>query len=394
MAVLIYPPTIDWNWMKLRPQLLLEQFAKDGHEVYYCNKTQEPLRASKYTQVSNHLTVVHDNRHFLRHVVPQLVRSKKKIILWVTCAKQYIFAEQYFPSAVVFDFVDDFPVWAPYLEDMLIQSDIVFTASRPLQEKIRSISPVHRCELVRNGVNPEQYRLDPASPPVMPSDFPQGGGPVIGYAGAMASWVDKDLVRRIAQQIPEARIVIVGAELGAKAAFTAKNVHYLGMKPEEELPTYLHHFDACIIPFKKNGVTLATNPLMMYQYLAAGKPVVTVDLPETRDIPEVYAASTHDEFVARLRSVLSTEFVFNRSAAKRWLSQNTWRSRYVQARSALAEILPHILSDQDGAEANGTELDRLMERVIHKMEKASKQQPALIASYLRGLDQTLSSLTR
>jgi teichuronic acid biosynthesis glycosyltransferase TuaH len=394
MAVLIYPPTIDWNWMKLRPQLLLEQFAKDGHEVYYCNKTQEPLRTNKYTQISNNLTVVHDNRHFLRHVVPQLVRSKKKIILWVTCAKHYIFAEQYFPNAVVFDFVDDFPLWAPYLEDMLIQSDIVFTASRPLQEKIRSISPVHRCEMVRNGVNPKHYRLDPASPPAIPHDFPQGDGPVIGYAGAWASWVDKDLVQRIAQRIPESRIVIVGAELGAKAVFSAKNVHYLGMKSEEELPAYLHHFDACIVPFKKNGMTIATNPLMMYQYLAAGKPVVSVDLPETRDVPGVYAVGTHEEFIDRLQSVLSSEFIFARAAADEWIEQNTWRVRFEQARSALADSLPHLLANQDGAESNETELDILMERVIRKMEKASIQQPALFASYLRGLDQTLSSLTR
>ncbi|MCQ3825395.1 glycosyltransferase, partial [Streptococcus agalactiae] len=53
-----------------------------------------------------------------------------------------------------------------------------------------------------------------------------------------------------------------------------------GEVPYATLPYYLHGFDVCIVPFHITALTLATNPVKVYEYLSAGKPVVSVDLPE------------------------------------------------------------------------------------------------------------------
>src|SRR5581483_7612249 len=132
--VIIYPPTINWDWMKQRPQHLMMQFALDGHEVYYCNKTQREDK--NFSKIHPNLTIVHNNKHFLRHVVPKLKKQGKKILLWVTCAKHYLFSGQYFPDAIVFDYVDDFPAWAPYFEKMLERADLVFTTAKRLQHQV------------------------------------------------------------------------------------------------------------------------------------------------------------------------------------------------------------------------------------------------------------------
>ena len=52
------------------------------------------------------------------------------------------------------------------------------------------------------------------------------------------------------------------------------------------MPQYLYHFDACLIPFKVNSITEATDPVKMYEYLSAGKPVVSVALSELEPFRE------------------------------------------------------------------------------------------------------------
>ncbi|MCI3926312.1 glycosyltransferase [Paenibacillus sp. TRM 82003] len=392
MAVVIYPPTIDWDWMKQRPQQLMEQFARDGHEVYYCNKTQLPGRPN--TDPLPGLTIVHDNKAFIRQDIPRLKREGKKLLVWATCSKHYIFLEQYLPDLVIYDYVDDFPIWAPYFRKMLDTADIVFATARSLKEQVEEANPLIRCELVPNGVSLEQFRSTRDEEEPMPEDFPKGDGPVIGYVGAWAHWVDGPLVELVAERFPEARIVLIGPEFGAKANFSTPNLHYLGLKPHDVLRRYVSRFDACIIPFSLNGITHATNPVKMYEYLASGKPVVSTDLPETRGVPHVYNGATHEAFIEALRRVLSPDFAFDQQRVDAWLSAHTWRRRYEMIRATLADQFPELLADTDGAPVGASELTLLMDRVRRKIELAAEAEPYILTTYLRNLENTLSSMLR
>src|SRR5207249_3841258 len=106
--------------------------------------------------------------------------------------------------------------------------------------------------------------------------------PIIGYYGAIAEWFDTDLVLQLAGEIPSALILLVGADTAGVGEATRQipNIVMTGEVPYNDLPFYLHAFDVCILPFKINELTLATNPVKAYEYLSAGKPVVSVDLPE------------------------------------------------------------------------------------------------------------------
>ena len=68
------------------------------------------------------------------------------------------------------------------------------------------------------------------------------------------------------------------------------NVHFLGRKPYAALPGYCKAFDVALLPFIKNELTENANPLKLREYLAAGLPVVSTDIPEAR--PSLNAAST------------------------------------------------------------------------------------------------------
>ena len=128
--------------------------------------------------------------------------------------------------------------------------------------------------------------------------------PVIGYFGAIAEWFDVALVEKIAQTFQNCEVLLVGADtVGAgKTLGQWPNVRMLGERPYQELPFYLHSFDVCLLPFQRIPLTLATNPVKVYEYLCAGKEVVCTALPEVDQFGAlVHKAADHDAFIAAIR---------------------------------------------------------------------------------------------
>lgn len=137
--------------------------------------------------------------------------------------------------------------------------------------------------MVPNGCDIKRFRLPNSigKPPELYSHE----GPVITYSGAWASWIDVKLVERIAETFNHALICVIGTEFGIKVPAHHPNLKYLGQKTYSQLPEYLINSTICIIPFLINSITIATNPIKMYEYLASGKPVVSTNLPEAKNVP-------------------------------------------------------------------------------------------------------------
>ena len=83
------------------------------------------------------------------------------------------------------------------------------------------------------------------------------------------------------------------------------NVHFLGRKPYGELPAYCKAFDVALNPFVVNELTLAANPLKVREYLAAGLPVVSTDIPECRVLPDCLIGTDHADFILKIESALA-----------------------------------------------------------------------------------------
>jgi glycosyltransferase involved in cell wall biosynthesis len=124
---------------------------------------------------------------------------------------------------------------------------------------------------------------------------------------------------------------MIGSTLFAdlKPVKNLSNVHLLGEKPYTEIPGYLSHFDVAIIPFKQTPLTHATNPVKMYEYLSAGKPIVATRLDEISHYDEyVRLAETRNEWEEAISESLAEE----RTEAlleKRFefAKKNTWEKR-------------------------------------------------------------------
>jgi len=169
--------------------------------------------------------------------------------------------------------------------------------------------------------------------------------PVVGYFGAIAEWFDMELVARCAHAIPEADFILIGSTFGAdlSAVEGIPNVEFSGEAPYAELPASLAGFDVCLIPFQVNDLTLSTNPVKVFEYLAAGKPVVSVRLPEVEPMEDVVAlASTPDEFVEHVKAALDGNAPGSVESRRQFAEENSWQNRGVTLDTSLRELFPKV----------------------------------------------------
>ena len=100
--------------------------------------------------------------------------------------------------------------------------------------------------------------------------------------------------------------IAVDAEKKIKILDNVPNIHFLGRKPYEELPGFCKGFDVALNPFAINELTLAANPLKVREYLAAGLPVVSTDIPEVRILSDCLVGTDHANFIERIEEGLKS----------------------------------------------------------------------------------------
>jgi len=170
------------------------------------------------------------------------------------------------------------------------------------------------------------------------------GRKVIGYYGAIAEWFDLELLEKVARRFSDCLVLMVGADTcGARQRLQSlDNVEFTGEVPYASLPYYLEGFDVCLLPFHVIPLTLATNPVKVYEYLSAGKEVVSIALPEIRQFGDLVRTGTdHATFLDAVGTALQTELDTSEIARRRaYAAEQTWAHRVhdlVQGVEALSE---------------------------------------------------------
>lgn len=210
-------------------------------------------------------------------------------------------------------------------------ADLVIVSSDFLYDYVASVEP-KKIALVRNGAEFDRFKS-------AYSNQAHSASFVIGYYGAIAEWFDVDLVKAVAIAFPEARVCLIGADTVGAAAELAgiNNIEFTGELPYSELPRHLATFSVCLIPFKILPLTLATNPVKVYEYLSAGKAVVAVDLPELKSMSSmVYTASSRQGFVDAIRLAVSEDCDDLRRSRQAFAATQTWQARANELQCAIA----------------------------------------------------------
>ncbi|HEY8514990.1 MAG TPA: glycosyltransferase [Candidatus Binatia bacterium] len=176
--------------------------------------------------------------------------------------------------------------------------------------------------LLPNAV--DRGTFDPAVARPTPPDV-RRGTPTVVFVGALwGEWVDLELVARLASELPEATIHLVGPA-GTRALPQAPNVFALGLKAQRDVPAYLQAADVAIVPFRPGRLTDAVSPLKSFEYLAMHKPVVSTRLPELADVPGVTLADDAASFVSAVRRAAAEPV--DVAAVEAFLARHTWAVR-------------------------------------------------------------------
>ncbi len=189
---------------------------------------------------------------------------------------------------------------APLERELLERVDVVVATAQALvaSKRPRSGMAYH----LPQGVNFEHF----SRPRAVPAELASLPRPLIGFAGGLITPpVDLALIQRLAHEYPNGSIVLVGPVQTDLSPVALPNVHVLGRKPYSVLPAFVQAFDVGLIPYVLNEHTIAVDPLKLLEYLAAGVPVVSTDLPEVRKYESsVTICQGQESFVDGVRCVL------------------------------------------------------------------------------------------
>jgi glycosyltransferase involved in cell wall biosynthesis len=160
-------------------------------------------------------------------------------------------------------------------QDILRNADGWIATSLPVFDHLGRLAPDKPNLLVENGVDVEHFSTRQA----LPEDYAGIPGPRLVYAGAIDKRFDAKGARALARARPDASVVLIGPVADGAGEALAEggplpNLHLLGPRPYEKLPSYFQHADVGLILLNDHPANGGRSPMKLYEYAAAGLPVV------------------------------------------------------------------------------------------------------------------------
>lgn len=223
-------------------------------------------------------------------------------------------------------------------QELLEGADLVLYASETLMQS-EAARTRGRARHLDHGVEVELFRFDP--PAREPQDLARIPKPRIGFFGGLRSFiVDFDLLAHVARSLPDAQLVLIGeAEDQTDRLVGIPNLHLLGHRDYERIPSYGMHFDVALLPYMNNEWIRCCNPIKLKEYLALGLSVVATEFPEAhRYEAHIRIAPDRDAFVAAVRACLEHPLDHEAREQRRALiADNTWDAATRRLLDLLAE---------------------------------------------------------
>ena len=330
----VFFPAIDYTSLYQRPQHLASLLVKRGFPVYFRNVGQvggrEPI-------VIDGVNTYHDwDRR------PTEIDDDAIYIIYYPSFTGYRHWDK--NEFVIYDCVDDFPDFEPYQEHACNAADLIVYTNDKIKESIGKLDLIREDKpflRLTNGVG--SGFGDNVEIADEMKHIKNRYTKVLGFVGAMHySWVDVDLLHRLANEHPEWAIVIIGSTYAwdFRMSQAPSNLIRLGTKKYEELASYYRGCDVGLISFLDNQISQGSDPIKLYEYAACEVPVVSRDLIYCKDIgqPVCYKYTNYDECVVQIKKALDDNCQDNKALRRYFASGNTWEKRVDKLLEKISEL--------------------------------------------------------
>ena len=366
---------LRWGFVFQRPNHLLSRFSKhqrvffieepifyDGEERFHIENYNDNLYV--VTPHLKHGLSAEELNKQLQKMLNSLVLQMqiKRYYSWYYTPMALPFTNHLNPEFVVYDCMDELsafkfapPQLMQYEKDLFTKADIVFTGGHSIYENKKNAH--HNIYSFPSSIDKHHFGKA-RKLKAEPEDQKHIPHPRFGFFGVIDERFDIEMIEAVAKAKPDWQFVLLGPIVKIDPATLPKydNIHYLGGKKYEELPSYIAGWDIAMIPFAMNESTRFISPTKTPEYLAAGKPVISTPI---RDVVSPYGNNglvhivfNADEFIAAAESELAKK----RKAA--WLRKvddflagNSWDRTWSQ----MVRNIEQTLSQRTTTLKTGTE---------------------------------------
>jgi glycosyltransferase involved in cell wall biosynthesis len=247
--------------------------------------------------------------------------------------------------SLVFDAIDNFlkiPHFAPLSSAMRTQyeeigarADAIIAVSEPAGRNLFGHS--RQCTVLPNAVDPDFWLQCGTEHTLL--TLRQKRGIAIGYVGTISERIDIALVAQTAARMPDADFHLIGPIVNERLLRPLRrfpNVQIAGNVHYSFLPSILRDLDVCMVPHNVGRFENDGDAIKLYEYIAAGRPVVTTAILGTeRFAPYVSVVSSEDEFVAAVRRLQADGY--ETRYPPELLAPHTWEGRFASLVGIVAQ---------------------------------------------------------
>ena len=247
------------------------------------------------------------------------------------------FSELAWARAVTFYAIDDWSAyppherwWPAYRESFRRVAERGRRVAAVSAEVLERVAPSAPGCVVPNGLEPAEW-LGQTRPPA----WVEGSArPLLVYAGTLDSRLDVKAIAGIAGALPKATVTLIGPLVEPDWFALLRDIRNVEIRPpvgRADLAGLVRSADLGLIPHLSSDLTRAMSPLKLYEYLAAGLPVLASDLAPMRGVASarVRLVAEGGDFAAALPCALA---LGRAPEAERlaFLEENSWRARHEQ----------------------------------------------------------------
>jgi glycosyltransferase involved in cell wall biosynthesis len=277
----------------------------------------------------------------------------RKPILWSYVPQAEVLIDALGPSLIVYHCVDDIAAheridtasFRAAEARFAARADLVLASAPALAERMRGLSG--NVLDAPNVADTDLFSraLEPSPPAPLDAQMAALVRPRIVFTGAIvAAKLDFALLAELARSRPSWSFALVGpigpGEPHADVSMLSAepNIHLLGARAYAQLPDVLRAADAGLIPYARNALTDSIFPMKVYEYLAAGLPVIATPLPALERVQGIAMAADAQGLARLLDDALADDSAERRAARSRAAASHSWERRLQEIAAAISAL--------------------------------------------------------